>query len=105
MKPARKFKKRYVGFSLKFGGAAPKYPEAKEFVHAHFLSFFGEHGISSLAFKLVRYDEKNGDGILRVERGREDDAIFCMACAKEWKGQPARLEPFSTSGSVLRAGH
>ena len=102
MKPTERFKRRYISFSLSLGGKAPAYGEAKEMVHVHFLSFFGESGISSLAFKLVKYDAQSGEGILRCERSRTDEAIFCMACLSEWKGIPARLEPKSTSGTIKR---
>jgi len=102
MKPTERFKRRYISFSLSLSGNPPSYNEAKEMVHAHFLSFFGEGGISSLAFKLVKYDAQSGRGILRCERSRADEAIFCMACLSEWKGAPARLEPLSTSGTIKR---
>ena len=102
MKPTERFKRRYVSFSLSVSGKPPSYPEAKEIVHAHFLSFFGESGVSSLAFKLVKYDAAAGKGILRCERSRTDEAIFCMACLSEWRGAPARLEPLTTSGTIKR---
>jgi len=102
MKPTERFKRRYISFSLSLAGKPPGYPEAKEMVHMHFLSFFGESGISSLAFKLVKYDAQSGNGILRCERSRTDEAILCMACLSGWKGTPARLEPLSTSGTIKR---
>ncbi len=102
MKPTERFKRRYVSFSLSLMGKPPAYPEAKEMVHSHFLSFFGESGISSLAFKLVKYDAQSGQGILRCERSRTDEAIFCMACLSSWKGSACRLEPLSTSGTIKR---
>ena len=102
MKPSQRFKRRYIGFSLTLAGRAPPFADAKEMVHLHFLSFFGESGISSLAFKLVKYDALTGIGVLRCERSLLDDAIFCMACLSEWKGTPARLEPKSASGTIAR---
>jgi RNase P/RNase MRP subunit POP5 len=98
MKPSARFKRRYISFMLSEGGKPLAYPLAKEAVHSHFLSFFGESGISSLAFKLMRYDDKSGKGILRVSRDFVEEAVFCMACCKK-----QRLEPLSTSGSVRRA--
>ncbi|MFA6907933.1 MAG: Rpp14/Pop5 family protein [Candidatus Micrarchaeia archaeon] len=102
MKPTERFKRRYISFSLSAAGKPPLYQDAKELVHSHFLSFFGESGVSSLAFKLVKYEAATGAGILRCERSRTDEAILCMACLSEWKGQPARLEPLSTSGTIKR---
>ena len=102
MTPTERFKRRYLSFALSLDGKPPAYSEAKELVHVHFLSFFGESGISSLAFKLVKYDAANGRGILRCERKRADEAIFCMACLSAWKGAAARLEPLSTSGTIRR---
>ena len=102
MKPTERFKRRYISFALSLSGKPPAYPEAKEIVHTHFLSFFGESGISSLAFKLVKYDAPSGRGVLRCERSRTDEAIFCMACLSSWKGASARLEPLSTSGTIKR---
>ena len=102
MKPTERFKKRYVSFSLSANGAAPNSSEARQIIHGHFLSMFGEFGISALAFKLVKYDAKSGKGIVRCERSRVEEAIFCMACLAKWNGAPARLEPLSTSGSVKR---
>jgi RNase P/RNase MRP subunit POP5 len=102
MKPSSRFKRRYISFSLSLGGKAPPYSEAKDLVHTHFLSFFGESGVSSLAFKLVKYNPANGAGMLRCERTRIDESIFCMACMAQWKGQPCRLMPVSTSGTIKR---
>ena len=102
MKPSERFKKRYVSFSLSLEGRPPIRADAKKIVHEHFLAFFGELGISSLAFKLVEYDEKKGYGILRCERSRVDEAVFCMSLLCEFGGKPCRLEPLTTSGSVKR---
>jgi len=102
MKPTERFKRRYISFSLSLAGKPPAYGEAKEMVHVHFLSFFGESGISSLAFKLVKYDAQSGRGVIRCERSRADEAIFCMACLCDWKGAGARLAPLSTSGTIKR---
>ena len=102
MKPTERFKKRYVSFALSANGAAPSPAEARSIIHEHFLSMFGEFGVSALAFKLVKYDGKTGRGVLRCERSRAEEAIFCMACLSKWRQTPARLEPLSTSGSVRR---
>lgn len=102
MKPSERFKKRYVSFALSVDGVSPSHSEAKSIVHEHFLSLFGELGISELAFKLAKYDAANGRGILRCARDRVEEAIFCMACLSEWNGKPARLEPLSTSGTMRR---
>jgi len=102
MKPSERFKKRYVSFALSLGGTPPAYSEAKSVVHEHFLSMFGEFGIALLAFKLIKYDPKSGRGMLRCERSRVEEAIFCMACMSEWNGKKCRLEPLSTGGSVKR---
>ena len=103
MKPTERFKKRYVAFVLSVEGAAPSAIEAKPLVHEHFLSFFGESGVSSLAFKLIKYDEKSGKGLVRCERSRVDETIFCMACLTESKGKKARMESTTTSGTIRRA--
>jgi RNase P/RNase MRP subunit POP5 len=102
MRPTQRFKQRYVAFSLSSGGAPLPYAEAKDCVHTHFLSYFGEQGVSGLCFKFVKYDDKSGRGIVRCERSRVDEAIFCMACLSEWRGAPARLESLSTSGTIKR---
>jgi RNase P/RNase MRP subunit POP5 len=102
MKPTERFNQRYVSFAILCGGKTPAHPEAKDLVHTHFISFFGEQGIAQLAFKFVKYDDRTGRGIVRCERGKVDEAVFCMACLSEWKGAPARLEPLSTSGTIKR---
>jgi RNase P/RNase MRP subunit POP5 len=102
MKPSQRFKKRYVSFALSLDGKAQDAAAAKSMVHEHFLSFFGENGIASLAFKLVKYSPEDGVGIVRCERGRADEAIFCMSCLYDWQGKPARMEPLSTSGTIRR---
>jgi len=102
MKPSERFKKRYVSFVLSVEGAAPTPSETKGMVHEHFLAFFGELGISALAFKLVKYDSKTGKGVLRCAREKVDETVFCMACMKESGGKTARLEPLSTSGTIRR---
>ncbi len=102
MKPSERFKRRYVSFSLALDGAPPNSSEAKSVVHEHFLSFFGELGIAELAFKLVKYDAGSGKGILRCERGKMEETIFCMACLSSVGVKKARLEPLSTSGTIKR---
>jgi RNase P/RNase MRP subunit POP5 len=102
VKPTQRFKQRYVAFSLSCNGAAPTYADAKEIVHSHFLSMFGEIGVASLAFKLVKYDQKSGEGIIRCERGKVDEVIFTIALLSEWKGAAARMEPKTTSGTIKR---
>ncbi|HIH30819.1 TPA: hypothetical protein HA243_05445 [Candidatus Micrarchaeota archaeon] len=103
MKPSGRFKRRYVSFSLSVAGMPPSTDAARKIIHEHFLSFYGELGISELAFKLVEYDQKSGRGIIRCARGGNDKAIFCMACMHEWEGKTCRLEPITTSGSVRKA--
>jgi RNase P/RNase MRP subunit POP5 len=102
MKPSERFKRRYVSFALSLDGAPPAHSEAKALVHEHFLSFFGELGVSSLAFKLVKYDPRTGRGALRCARESAEQALFCKACLREWNGKKARLEPLSTSGTIRR---
>ena len=102
MKPSERFKKRYVSFVLSSEGAPLPFGVAKECIHQFFISFFGELGIATLAFKLIKYDDKTGRGIVRCERNRVDEAIFCMACLAGWKGKAARMEPLSTSGTIRR---
>ncbi|VVC00637.1 Ribonuclease P protein component 2 [uncultured archaeon] len=102
MKPTKRFKQRYVSFVLSLDGAPPATGEAKSAIHEHFLSFFGESGVSSLAFKLIKYNEKDGKGIVRCERSRVDETIFCMACLNDWRGKKARMESISTSGTIRR---
>lgn len=102
MKPTGRFKQRYVSFRLTHGGAVPPFGEAKKIVHESFLSHFGVFGVSRLAFKLMKYDEKAGGGIIRCERSLVDEAIFCMACVSQWEGRPCRMEAVSTSGTIRR---
>jgi RNase P/RNase MRP subunit POP5 len=87
---------------LTCNGAPLQFSEAKDCVHLHFLSAFGELGASELAFKLIKYDARTGKGIIRCARDRLDEAIFCMACLKDWKNSPARLKPLSTGGTIKR---
>jgi RNase P/RNase MRP subunit POP5 len=103
MKPSERFKRRYVSFSLALDGRPAANSDARRMVHEHFLAFFGELGVSSLAFKLMEYREKDGRGIIRCARDRTEEAIFCMACASSFEGKECRMEPLSTSGSARRA--
>lgn len=102
MKPSERFKKRYVSFVVTLDGAPMPFGAAKECVHSHFLSFFGELGIASLAFKFVKYDGKSGKGIVRCERGMIEETIFCMACMSQYQGKKCRLMPLSASGTIKR---
>ncbi|VVC01438.1 Ribonuclease P protein component 2 [uncultured archaeon] len=102
MKPTERFKRRYVSFALTCDGVALPFAAAKDCVHLHFLSFFGELGIASLAFKLVKYDDKRGRGIVRCERGRVEETVLCMACMREWQGRKCRMMPLSVSGTIKR---
>ena len=104
MKPSARFRRRYVSFALSADGKPPSAQEAKGMVHEHFLSFFGESGIASLAFKLVKYDPAGGSGIARCARDKVEETIFCMACFSGWGGKSGRMEPLSTSGTIKRVG-
>ncbi|MEM2138212.1 MAG: Rpp14/Pop5 family protein [Candidatus Anstonellaceae archaeon] len=103
MKPSERFKRRYVAFSLLCEGKALSASEAKKIVHEHFLRFFGEIGIASLAFKLVKYEEKKGRGIIRCAKEKLDEAVFCCACLSEFEGKKCRMETLKASGTVKRA--
>lgn len=102
MKASERFKRRYVSFALSVEGKPPSASDAKKMIHQHFLTFFGELGVSSLAFKLVGYSAASGKGVLRCAREKVEETIFCMACFCEWEGKPCRLEPLSTSGTIRR---
>jgi ribonuclease P/MRP protein subunit POP5 len=102
MKPTERFNQRYVSFALTCGSRKLAHAEAKDLVHSHFLSFFGEQGIAPLAFKFIKYDDRTGRGIVRCERKLVDETVFCMACLSDWKGEKCRLEPLSTSGTIKR---
>ncbi len=100
MKPTERFKQRYVSFELLVGGAHPSAGRAKSIIHEHVLSMFGELGVSSLAFKLVKYGESEGRGVVRCERGCVQEMIFCMACLSFAEKEEARMMPLSTSGTI-----
>lgn len=83
---------------MSIGGTAPQEEIAKKAIYQHFLSFFGELGISLIGFKLVKYS--GGRGVLRCERSKLYDVIFCMACFAEYENSPARMEPEVVSGTL-----
>ncbi len=103
MKPSGRFKRRYVAFALSLEGKPASAGEAKKIVHEHYLKFFGELGIASLAFKLMKYDEKGGRGIIRCAKEKVDEAVFCAACLSDFEGKKCRMETLTASGTVLRA--
>lgn len=105
MKPSERFKRRYIAFALSADGKPPSAGEAKKIVHEHYLSFFGELGIASLAFKLIKYEEKNGKGIIRCAKENADEAVFCAACLSEFEGKKCRMETLTASGTIRRASH
>ena len=102
MKPSEKFKKRYISFALSVDGKPLPFGAAKECIHQYFIGFFGELGISELAFKLIKYSDRNGKGILRCSREKIEETIFCMACMHKWQGKKCRLQPLSLSGTIKR---
>lgn len=104
MKPSERFKRRYVAFSLLCEGKPPTASDARKIVHEHYLGFFGELGIAGLAFKLVKYDEKKGMGIIRCARERKDEAVFCAACLTGFEGKKCRMEALDASGTIKRTG-
>lgn len=102
MKPSERFKRRYVSFALTCEGKPLPFGIAKECIHQFFMTFFGELGIATLAFKLIKYDDKSGKGIIRCERSRVDEAVFCMACMPQYQGKKCRMMPLSVSGTIKR---
>jgi RNase P/RNase MRP subunit POP5 len=100
MKPTERFKQRYVSFELRVGGAPPSSGRAKSIIHEHVLSMFGELGVSSLAFKLVKYGESDGRGVVRCERSHVREMVFCMACLSVVEKEEGRMVPLSTSGTI-----
>jgi len=102
VKPSQRFKKRYVSFMFTVDGKPPAYAVAKECVHTHILSFFGELGVSSLAFKFVKYHDGTGKGLIRCAKDKVDETLFSMACLSSCNKAPARLMPLSVGGTIKR---
>ena len=101
MKPTLRFKQRYILFGL-VGRERDALDEGeiRDFIFSHFISFFGEEGFASLAFKLISYDAKKKRGVIRCERSRTMQCIGALALISSMNGKEARLESLRASGTI-----
>ncbi len=69
-------KKRYISFQ-----ATKNIPKnlLYAFLRQGFFSFFGELGCSKLKYKIIEYNETNGEGIILVNREMFEDVLAFLA--------------------------
>jgi len=102
MVKAGALRKRYVLFELRnaeFDGDA-----LKRALYAEALRFFGEYGLSHVALKLVAYDGKKKQGILRCERGHLEEVLGFLALVGALDGREARVVAVRSSGTLKALG-
>ena len=98
MTKAAALKKRYILFS--YSGADKDEESIKRAIYAEALKFFGELGLSYVALKLVKYDQKSKSGVLRCERNHLDKTLGFLALLSSLDGSEARLSAVKSSGTL-----
>lgn len=98
MTKASALKKRYILF--RYSGPERDEEGLKRALYAEALRFFGELGLSYVALKLVKYDQKSKTGILRCERGHLDRTLGFLALVNSLDGSDARLSAVRSSGTL-----
>lgn len=98
MTKAGALKKRYVMFRLE--GQRLDEERLKRALYAEALKFFGEYGLSHAALKLISFDAGKNVGVLRCERGHQDNVLGFLALVSSLGGSPARLVSLKSSGTL-----
>ena len=98
MVKAASMRKRYILFQY----AGPEMPqeELKRGIYNEAMRFFGELGISYAGLKLMEYDEKTRQGILRCERSYLDKMLGFMALVSQIDRKDARIRTLKSSGTI-----
>lgn len=99
MYSAMRLKKRYIVFRTK-SEAKVSENDVKSGLYAFLLRFFGEYGYSKLSYKLLQYDEKQGLGLIRCERGVLDEMLGALALVESLEGKKARTVVEGVSGTI-----
>lgn len=91
-------RKRYILFE--FQGPDMPEQELKRGIYNEAMKFFGELGISYAGLKLLEYDNKTKQGILRCERSYQEKVLGFLALASSVNQNPARLKSIKSSGTI-----
>ncbi len=102
MTRAHALKKRYIAF--RFNGPEMQEEQLKRSVYGEALKFFGEFGLSHVALKLVCYDSKTKQGILRCERAELENVLGFLALIGSLDGKDARVISVKSSGTLKSLG-
>ncbi|MBU0586779.1 hypothetical protein KJ780_04655 [Candidatus Micrarchaeota archaeon] len=99
MYSAMRLKKRYIVFQVKTPQPInPK--EINDGLGLFLIRFFGEYGYSKLAFKLLQYDEKTKQGLIRCDRSVLYELLGSLSLIESLKEKKARLIPLASSGTI-----
>lgn len=98
MVKAAALRKRYIVF--RYSGPERDEEPLKRALYAEALRFFGELGLSYVALKLVKYDQKSKTGVLRCERGHLDKTLGFLALLSSLEGSEARFMALKSSGTL-----
>lgn len=103
LQPSMKENTRY----LKFKVHSEKNIEFSDLVETFWedsISYMGEKGLSDASPWLIanRYDEKKQEGVVRVNRGFEDDLRAALTVINSIAGEKAFIQIIKVSGSISR---
>lgn len=98
MVKADALRKRYILFQIK-GIELPE-QQLKRALYAEAAKFFGEYGLSFAALKLVKFNEKKNQGIIRCERSHLEQTLGMLALINFLDRKPARVVALKSSGTI-----
>lgn len=102
MTKAGALRKRYIYFQMT--GLELEESEFKKGLYERALKFFGEYGLSFVGLKLMQYDAKTADGIVRCTRDKTEEVLGFLALVNELNGRKARIISKKTSGTLIKLG-
>jgi ribonuclease P/MRP protein subunit POP5 len=99
IKPSMREKWRYVLFKIEIDGAVSD-SEAKDAVEKGILRFIGEFGAAEAKPKLLEYDSKKMEGIVRCDHSGIEGVRAAMALIGNINGRKCAVRSLATSGTI-----
>ena len=90
MKKSERPRNRYIAFEV-----LGEHENVENYIYKEVLRFFGEYGFSKLGFKVIEYDSKSKNGIIRCNRDWDKKMIGFLALLNN-----PRVKSLKTSGTI-----
>ncbi len=86
------------------GTASPAFgaQEAKDIIYRAVSALWGEAGVSKAALRIIAFDEKKQEAIVRCSLESLEQVIAALALCTSWRGRPLALRVKRITGIVAK---